>query len=62
MGKVNELANEIAELRRCGELIVKIAESIRKMFSEDDKISNEEERTEKVEEKAITLELERKLV
>ena len=32
MGKMSELSNEINELRRCGETIIEIANSLTKMF------------------------------
>lgn len=40
MSKMSELASELSELKRCGEILIGISETLAKMFSSD---CNEEE-------------------
>lgn len=43
MGKVNELAEELAELKKCGEMLVSISENLMKLFSGADEVPEKKE-------------------
>jgi len=52
MGKMSELAQELAELRRCGEILIGISDSLTEMFSAADEPVKEEPVDKPVKEKA----------
>lgn len=62
MGKMSELAAEIAELRHCGEVLISISETLTEMFSSADSAPEKAEKkptgkkADKPEEKPPTLE------
>lgn len=60
MGKMKELAEQVAELKRCGEILIGISDTLTEMFSATDteKQKKEEPKLEpaKEEKKALTLE------
>lgn len=60
MGKMKELAEQVAELKRCGEILIGVSETLTEMFSAADaeKSKKEEPKPESVKEekKPLTLE------
>ena len=61
MGKMSELAAELAELKRCGEVLISISETLTEMFSgteaqaEPVSEAKEEKKMQKEEEVKLTL-------
>ena len=52
MGRMSELAQELAELKRCGEILIGISESLTEMFSAADEPVKDETVAEPVKENA----------
>jgi hypothetical protein len=50
MGRMSELAQELAELKRCGEILIGISESLTEMFSAADEPVKDEAAAEPVKE------------
>lgn len=42
MSKMSELSEEISELKRCGEILIGISETLTQMFSSECKTDNQE--------------------
>lgn len=42
MGRMSELAQELAELKKCGEILIRISESLTEMFSAADEPAQKE--------------------
>ena len=53
MGKMSELAAELAELKRCGEVLIGISETLTEMFSGVDAEPAAETKEEEVKEQAV---------
>lgn len=57
MSKMSELAAELAELKHCGEILIRISEMLTQMFSSEDSQDKQEQikETKDKQEKALTL-------
>lgn len=57
MSKMSELAAELAELKHCGEILIRISETLTQMFSSEDSQDKQEQikETKDKQEKALTL-------
>lgn len=57
MSKMSELAAELAELKHCGEILIRISETLTQMFSSEDSQGKSEQikETKDKQEKALTL-------
>lgn len=57
MSKMSELAAELAELKHCGEILIRISETLTQMFSSEDSQDKSEQikETKDKQEKALTL-------